>query len=87
MKMVTRERRAEVAKVAQMIRRWAASRSDVRTVAIVGSWARDRATMDSDLDVVVLSDDKLEYVTLDDWIEDAVGERATPAGQGSGGHS
>lgn len=32
--------------------------------------------MDGDLDIVVLTDDKLKYINADDWIEDAVGEPA-----------
>lgn len=74
--MVTEERRAECARVRAAVVGWAESRPDVRAVAIVGSWARDEPRMDSDLDVVVLTDDKFNYVDSDDWIEAAVTEAA-----------
>jgi predicted nucleotidyltransferase len=74
--MVTAERRAECRGLRAAIRCWAKSRPDVRAVAIVGSWAREEPRMDSDLDFVVLTDRKMEYVTSEQWIENAVLERA-----------
>ncbi len=35
---------------------WAAEHRDVRGVVVVGSWARNAARMDSDVDIVVLTD-------------------------------
>ncbi|MFE9200544.1 nucleotidyltransferase domain-containing protein [Micromonospora sp. NPDC007230] len=35
---------------------WAAERADVAGVVVVGSWARGAARMDSDVDIVVLTD-------------------------------
>jgi predicted nucleotidyltransferase len=75
--MVTAERCREVAQLAQTIAAWATGRSDVRAVAVVGSWARNEARMDSDLDVVVLTDRLEHYLDADDWVEHAVGERAS----------
>lgn len=74
--MVTEERRAEYRRVRVAVVGWAESRPDVRAVAIVGSWARDEATTDSDLDVVVMTDEKFNYVDSQDWIEAAVTEAA-----------
>ncbi|MGQ0745116.1 MAG: aminoglycoside 6-adenylyltransferase [Acidimicrobiales bacterium] len=75
-RMVTDERRREVEKLARSIAAWAVSRPDVRAVAVVGSWARQVASTDSDLDVVVLTDRAAHYLDVDDWIESAVGEPA-----------
>ena len=74
--MVTPERRAESERLCRSIVRWAESRPDVCAIAVVGSWARNEPRMDSDLDIVVLTDEKLKYINTDDWIEDAVGEPA-----------
>lgn len=37
------------------VERWAAAREDVRGLVLVGSWARDAARMDSDVDIVVVT--------------------------------
>lgn len=42
-------------------------RADVRAVALVGSWARDDARYDSDVDVVLLTTDRDRYLATDDW--------------------
>jgi predicted nucleotidyltransferase len=47
---------------------WARQRPDVRGVALVGSWARGAARPDSDVDLVVLTDDPDGYVTGEGWI-------------------
>ena len=39
-----------------MVATWAAEREDVGGVVVVGSWARQAARMDSDVDIVVLTD-------------------------------
>ena len=54
--MVTTQRAGEYAEVVAAVQAWAAGHDDVRGVLVVGSWARDRARMDSDVDVVVLTD-------------------------------
>jgi predicted nucleotidyltransferase len=79
--MVSDERRAEVERIVQVITAWARSCDDVRAVAVVGSWARHDARMDSDLDVVVLTDATWRYVESDDWIASAVGEWASVSRQ------
>ena len=73
---LTDERRLEVDRLERSIRSWAEARPDIRAVLVVGSWARGAATMASDLDVVVLTDEKSPYTERDDWIEAAVGEAA-----------
>jgi predicted nucleotidyltransferase len=54
--MLTQQRRNEVRSVVQTVHRWADEHDDVRGVVVVGSWARDAARMDSDVDIVVLTD-------------------------------
>ncbi|RKN45284.1 nucleotidyltransferase domain-containing protein [Micromonospora endolithica] len=54
--MVTQERSQEVRAVVDQVVGWAASREDVGAVVVVGSWARQAARMDSDVDIVVLTD-------------------------------
>lgn len=54
--MVTPERVDEARSAIQKVRIWAAGHQDVRGVVVVGSWARDAARMDSDVDIVVLTD-------------------------------
>src|SRR6266498_2627622 len=61
-------RRDEVEQVLDRARRWAMGRADVVAVALVGSWARDAARPDSDVDLVVLTTDQAPYLDRDDWI-------------------
>lgn len=46
---------------------WARSRRDLHAVALVGSWARGSARMDSDVDLVLLTDDTTEYIDNEQW--------------------
>jgi predicted nucleotidyltransferase len=54
--MVSQDRVAEVESVIAAVHEWASRQDDVGGVAVVGSWARSAARMDSDVDVVVLTD-------------------------------
>ncbi|SBT40379.1 nucleotidyltransferase domain-containing protein [Micromonospora auratinigra] len=54
--MVTEERAREAALAVDIVTGWAAGRADVPGVVVVGSWARGAARMDSDVDIVVLTD-------------------------------
>jgi predicted nucleotidyltransferase len=74
--MITPERGAEYRRIVRCVRTWAAGSPDITGVAVVGSWARDEARMESDLDLVVLTVEAHRYVTDDRWVTDAVGERA-----------
>lgn len=68
MSAVSAIRRREVELLLERVRTWAEQRADVRAVALVGSWARESATVDSDLDVVVLTEAIAEYVDGRAWI-------------------
>jgi predicted nucleotidyltransferase len=46
---------------------WAAGRTDIEGVALVGSWARGSARDDSDVDVVILTTQPSLYLANNDW--------------------
>lgn len=70
MRPVTSGRKREVERLVDAIASWAGTRADVRAVALVGSWARGAARMDSDVDVVVLTVDAANYVNVEKWAHD-----------------
>lgn len=60
-------RAPEVRKLLHDLAAWCSQRADVRALALVGSRARDDATCDSDVDVVLLTTDPGRYLATDDW--------------------
>jgi len=62
------ERRDEVELLLERARDWASSRADVAAVALVGSWVRGEEGLDSDVDLIVLTDDPPAYTQEEDWI-------------------
>jgi predicted nucleotidyltransferase len=48
---------------------WASSQPDVKGIALVGSYARGAARNDSDIDLVILTDQFPKYVEDLQWIE------------------
>jgi uncharacterized protein len=50
------------------LEQWAAKRDDIVAIAVVGSWARGAPRADSDLDVVLLTDDPSAYLEHEDWM-------------------
>jgi hypothetical protein len=75
-RLPTEARRVEFGGVVEAARRWCALERDVSALAIAGSWARRAATMSSDVDLVVLTDDVQRYVQDDHWVEAACGQAA-----------
>lgn len=67
------DRIREVERLVETIRAWACGREDVRAVATVGSWARGAADADSDLDVVLLTDEPSRYVESEEWARELGG--------------
>jgi len=61
-------RREAVEGLLDVVRRWAAERPDLHAAALVGSWARDAARADSDVDVVLLTDDRAAYLKDETWL-------------------
>ena len=68
------DRPAEVEDLVTRIAAFARTRPDIRAVALVGSWARGQAGPDSDVDVVVLTDDPLAYLDRSEWAAEIGGE-------------
>jgi uncharacterized protein len=52
----------------EMFGRWAAAQPDVKAVALVGSYARDAATPDSDIDLLILVADVATYIRDQSWV-------------------
>jgi predicted nucleotidyltransferase len=75
MAAITTERRREVERLLTRAREWAARRSDIRALCLVGSWARDDARMDSDVDLVLLTADLGAYTADEAWVRELGGER------------
>jgi predicted nucleotidyltransferase len=66
--VVTEERTDEVRTLLATLNEWARGRSDVVAVGLVGSWAHGGARMDSDVDVVLLTEDRAHYLEDDAWV-------------------
>ena len=73
--MVTQERADEVEQFSATLLEWAKGRTDVVAVVLVGSWARGDARMDSDVDVVLLTEDQKPYLEGDAWLHELGGVR------------
>jgi predicted nucleotidyltransferase len=74
-------RRREAEAFIAAVGRWARTRSDLVAVALVGSWARNAAHDDSDVDLIVLTDEPALYLESEDWIgEFAPGARLLRTG-------
>jgi predicted nucleotidyltransferase len=68
--VVSLERRQEVDAFIAGVERWAATRSELAAIAVVGSWARGAQRQDSDLDLVLLTQRPGAYLEDDDWIQE-----------------
>ena len=52
---------------------WALTRADIQALGLAGSWAREAATMASDVDLVVVTERPELYAGATDWVEAATG--------------
>lgn len=68
MKKIEDHNPAEIAGFLDDITHWAASRSDIIGVALVGSHARGAARPDSDVDMVILCNDPTALVDTSGWV-------------------
>ena len=59
---------ADAKKIFSGFNAWAREQSSVRAIAMVGSWAREKARPDSDLDLLVLTNDKGAWTSGSEWI-------------------
>ncbi|WP_274918526.1 nucleotidyltransferase domain-containing protein [Streptomyces sp. WZ-12] len=68
------QRAAEVREIADRVTHWAAARPDIVGLLLVGSYARNAARTDSDVDIVLLTTDRSRYAE-DTWADGlALGE-------------
>lgn len=73
--MVIAERREEVERLLERTRIWAANRPGVVAAGLAGSWARDEARMDSDVDLAILTTEPRRYLEDETWVYDLGGLR------------
>jgi uncharacterized protein len=66
--VVSQARRKEVEAFVGAAAAWAAERDDLVAAAIVGSWARNEAREDSDVDLVLLTKRPSAYTDCEAWI-------------------
>jgi hypothetical protein len=59
---------AEVKAIVDAIAAWAVRRDDIRSMALVGSWARGNPRQASDIDLLLLSDRQDEYRRRRKWL-------------------
>ena len=64
------QRKEDVNALIERARGWAARRPYVRGLALVGSWARDDANQESDVDLVLLADQPGAYLSDEAWIDE-----------------
>ena len=57
-----------IAPLLEVVTAWAASRHDIVGLALVGSWARDTANPDSDIDLILLTPNPDAYRISSDWL-------------------
>ena len=74
--MVTLDRNADYERIIRSVADWAARQEDIIGVAVVGSCARNTERMDSDVDLVILTDREERYLSDSFWVPAAVGEPA-----------
>ena len=66
---ISQERAAEAQEIIDGITRWAANRQDIVGLLLVGSYARNAARPDSDIDIVLLTTDQTQYFN-NTWAND-----------------
>ena len=71
--VITGERADAVRTLLAALHEWARGRADAVAVGVVGSWARGDARMDSDVDVVLLTEERAPYLENDAWVREVGG--------------
>lgn len=66
--MAAKISRQELDALLDHVREWAITRSDIRAVALLGSYARGTPHEESDIDVHVLTTNPSLYIDHDDWV-------------------
>ena len=68
--MTTRDPKAICESVCRAIALWAQRKTNINGLALVGSWARDAAQVNSDIDLVVLATDPQNFRCITEWLEE-----------------
>lgn len=71
--MVTEERTNEMRTLLVTLRGWAQGRPRRRRVGLAGFWAHGDARMDSDVDMVLLTEDRAPYLEDGVWVREVGG--------------
>lgn len=66
--MISDERKHEYRRIKHSVFAWSRNQLDIKGIAVVGSWARREAQMNSHLDLLVLTLDMKRYITSNSWI-------------------
>jgi predicted nucleotidyltransferase len=74
--VVTDQRATEYLEVKRSVERWARRQGDIVGVALVGSWARWQARMDSDIDFVLLTPSQDRFVLEHGWVAESLSRPA-----------
>jgi uncharacterized protein len=61
--------RDEVEALVRVVADWATGREDIRALALVGSWARGEPRPDSDIDLLLVTDQADAYRQSRSWLE------------------
>lgn len=56
--------------ILEEVAQWASSRADIAAVALVGSWARGTARIDSDIDLMILTDSLRLFRQDEKWVNE-----------------
>ena len=59
---------ADAKALTDAVAQWVEARTDLKSLALVGSWARDQARPDSDIDLLVLANDPTAYRSDLAWL-------------------
>ena len=73
--MLPESRRHEVEELLSRVAEWAAAHDDIRALLLVGSWARGNPRLDSDVDLVLLTDRPERYLDAGDLVRALGAER------------
>ena len=68
---IPEEKNHDVSKIANFLKKvveWAEKNPDIEGIALVGSYARNQAKNDSDIDLVILTHHQNDYVSNHDWL-------------------
>jgi predicted nucleotidyltransferase len=52
------------------VAQWASRQADIAAVALVGSWARGAARVDSDIDLMILTDSLMLFRQDEKWVNE-----------------